>query len=126
MRRSVSLVVLGASLFAGLAFAHEGTEFRTVAPPGVMLALAQTADGHVWFGTSSGLFRYDGRNMLHVPLRTSSGPVRVLLASKSGGLWAATGGGYLDSPKQPGGQFEVSLREGKGGLVYIEGLESRT
>ena len=126
MTRRLSVAVLGATLFSGLSLANEGTEFRVVPTPGVILAMAQTADGHMWFGTTNGLFRYDGQNILPVPLLTSNGPVRILLASKTGGLWAATGGGYLDSPAEPGGSFKVSLREGKGGLVYVEGLESRT
>lgn len=57
---------------------------------GSALCLAQTADGHLWIGTSDGLFRFDGVQFERfTPL--SGGLPRVsvssLLALPDGGLW---------------------------------------
>lgn len=100
MKKRLSAPTLAFTLLGAVAFAQEGVELRTMRTPGVLLAMAQTVDGHIWFGTSNGLYRYDGHNMLHVPLPGSTGPVRVLLASSTGGVWAATGGGYLNPPRR--------------------------
>src|SRR5580698_6543672 len=59
-------------------------------------AIAQTADGYLWLGGSSGLFRFDGTRFTR--FRPSSGDrllrtdVHTLFAPPSGGLWV----GYLD------------------------------
>ncbi len=60
-------------------------------------ALAQTPDGYLWIGTSGGLVRFDGAEMVvfnreNTPaLRENS--VFCLLVSKSGDLWIGTEGG---------------------------------
>lgn len=41
------------------AYRHDVFDARSGAPPSAM-AIAQTADGWLWFGTPSGLYRYDG------------------------------------------------------------------
>ena len=59
-------------------------------------AIAQTADGYLWLGGSSGLFRFDGTRFAR--FRPSSGDrllrtdVHTLFAPPAGGLWV----GYLD------------------------------
>jgi signal transduction histidine kinase/ligand-binding sensor domain-containing protein len=57
-------------------------------------ALAQTSDGYLWFGTGTGLTRFDGvRNTpWHPPAGTSlpDNRIRVLLASRGGKLWIGT------------------------------------
>ncbi|MGA9134438.1 MAG: two-component regulator propeller domain-containing protein [Candidatus Sulfotelmatobacter sp.] len=59
-------------------------------------AIAQTADGYLWLGGSSGLFRFDGTRFTR--FRPSSGDrllrtdVHTLFAPPAGGLWV----GYLD------------------------------
>ena len=60
-------------------------------------ALAQTPDGYLWIGTSGGLVRFDGAEMVvfnreNTPaLRENS--VFCLLVSRSGDLWIGTEGG---------------------------------
>lgn len=60
-------------------------------------ALAQTPDGYLWIGTSGGLVRFDGAEMVvfnreNTPaLRSNS--VFSLLVSRSGDLWIGTEGG---------------------------------
>jgi ligand-binding sensor domain-containing protein/signal transduction histidine kinase len=62
-------------------------------------ALAQTPDGYLWIGTSGGLVRFDGAEMVvfnreNTPaMRENS--VFCLLVSKSGDLWIGTEGGGL-------------------------------
>jgi signal transduction histidine kinase/ligand-binding sensor domain-containing protein len=54
-------------------------------------AVAQTADGFLWVGTSAGLVRFDGVSFTEVSYLPNSAEqdpnVRILLPSRSGGLW---------------------------------------
>jgi ligand-binding sensor domain-containing protein/signal transduction histidine kinase len=124
------MIVVSVFLFVGDAFAafrsDDIHEVHAVSSPGVTLAIAQTIDGYIWFGTSNGLFRHDGQKVIRVPLSAADGPVRVLLPRKEGGLWAATGGGYLDLPQKQGDPYSIALREGNGGLSLVVGLNSKT
>jgi signal transduction histidine kinase/ligand-binding sensor domain-containing protein len=59
--------------------------------PSKILALAQTTDGYLWLGTSTGLFHFDGVRFVHFePLAGESLPetrVQSLLAGRDGSLW---------------------------------------
>jgi ligand-binding sensor domain-containing protein len=62
-------------------------------------ALAQTPDGYLWIGTSGGLVRFDGAEMV-VFSRENTPAMRensifCLLVSKNGDLWIGTEGGGL-------------------------------
>ncbi len=66
-------------------------------------AIAQTADGMIWFGTDNGLVKFDGRRVQIVPLDRA---IRVLSleATADGGLWIGTDNGVFrigDGPLQP-------------------------
>lgn len=53
----------------------------------------QSMDGYLWFGTSAGLFRFDGVNFDSVstePGHEPSGSITALLESQDGGLWVGT------------------------------------
>ena len=69
---------------------HESWTFKEGAPESVE-ALAQTADGYLWLGTPSGLFRCDGirfelfRSPFGVQLPSTN--VSALFAPVTGGLW---------------------------------------
>ena len=106
--------------FAGLlllvctAFAHAFTDtfrFRTLDNQtfqsiGEVYAIAQDAQGFMWFGGSSGLARYDGydvkvyRNDPEDPHSLTSNYVLDLLVDYQGRLWIATSEGFnlYDSP----------------------------
>ena len=59
--------------------------------PGDVYALAQTTDGHLWLGTATGLFRFDGiRFQSYKPESGQAFPQRnvfSLFAVPDGGLW---------------------------------------
>src|ERR1035438_6747707 len=69
---------------------HQSWTFKEGAPESVE-ALAQTADGYLWLGTPSGLFRFDGigfqlfRSPFGEQLPKTN--VSTLFAPKTGGLW---------------------------------------
>src|SRR5271157_2312684 len=73
---------------------HESWTFKDGAPEGVR-AFAQSADGYLWVGAPSGLFRFDG--VRFELFRSPSGDqllstnVSALFAPATGGLWV----GYL-------------------------------
>jgi ligand-binding sensor domain-containing protein/signal transduction histidine kinase len=73
-------------------FYHTAWTVADGAPIGLE-RLAQTADGYLWLGTSSGLFRFDGvRFQRYDPAQGDSFPsheIGVLLATPDGGLWVA-------------------------------------
>jgi ligand-binding sensor domain-containing protein len=64
-----------------------------------VLAIAQDRDGFMWFGTQSGLSRYDGyrftnfRNVVGDPTSLVNNWVRVLYVDRKGRLWIGTDGG---------------------------------
>lgn len=62
-------------------------------------AIAQGRDGILWFGSRTGLTRFDGDRFLEVDRgdepRTSGAWVRRVLAASDGSLWVADGSGEL-------------------------------
>ena len=69
---------------------HQSWTFKEGAPESVE-ALAQTADGYLWLGTPSGLFRFDGIRfeLFRSPFgdQLPSTNVSALFAPATGGLW---------------------------------------
>lgn len=68
-------------------------------PGETVQAFAQTADGHLWVGTSEGLARFDGEHFT-VFARENTPQMRensvfCLLAGRDGRLWIGTEGGGL-------------------------------
>jgi ligand-binding sensor domain-containing protein len=68
-------------------------------PENSIRAIAQTPDGYLWLGTSSGLARFDGvRFVVYARFNTASmtnDNIRALAVSPDGSLWVATDGGGL-------------------------------
>ncbi|WP_296943465.1 hybrid sensor histidine kinase/response regulator [uncultured Massilia sp.] len=75
-----------------------------------VLAIVQDPDGFMWFGTQSGLSRYDGyrftnyRNTVGDPKTLVNNWVRVLYVDRKGRLWIGTDGG-LDRYEPSTGTF---------------------
>jgi signal transduction histidine kinase/ligand-binding sensor domain-containing protein len=59
--------------------------------PSPVFALAQTTDGFLWLGTSSGLYRFDGVRFEHFRAESgadlSGNDIFTLMATPDGGLW---------------------------------------
>jgi signal transduction histidine kinase len=63
-------------------------------PSDQVRAVAQDAEGQMWFGTDAGLARYDGRRVQSVTAEGLAGPrVRALAADAGGALWVGADGG---------------------------------
>jgi ligand-binding sensor domain-containing protein len=65
-------------------------------PQASVLAIAQTADGYLWFGTRAGLARFDGVSFTVFDPANAPGlegrTIQALLAEKDGSLWIGTDG----------------------------------
>ncbi len=65
-------------------------------PQGSILAIAQARDGHLWFGTRTGLARFDGQTFTLFHPSNSPGlvgrTVQSLQAAADGSLWIGTDG----------------------------------
>jgi signal transduction histidine kinase/ligand-binding sensor domain-containing protein len=79
-------------------------------------AVAQDSEGQMWFGTDSGLARYDGRRIQTVTDEGLAGPrTRALRVDAGGALWvAADGGAYV---RAAGSQSFVRVEEMRGRSV---------
>jgi PAS domain S-box-containing protein len=77
-------------------------------PQNSVLAIAQTQDGYLWFGTEVGLARFDGVRFVTFDTRNTpalnSNEVDALLVDRRGDLWIGTHGGGLVQFSQ--GQFK--------------------
>ncbi|HEY0170773.1 MAG TPA: two-component regulator propeller domain-containing protein [Pyrinomonadaceae bacterium] len=73
-------------------------------PSDQVRAVAQDAEGQMWFGTDAGLARYDGRRVQSVSAEGLAGPrVRALAADASGALWVGgDGGAFVRAPGSEG------------------------
>ena len=77
---------------------HDFWGFKENAPQGTQ-ALAQTSDGILWLGSTTGLYRFDGTRfeLFHSPFgdQLLSTNIFALFAPRSGGLWIGyTFGGF--------------------------------
>lgn len=111
----VSMPVAAARLLSG---PLEGYTLKSLPPDpslpgGSMLAMAQTPDGYLWFGTEGGLVRYDGlRYTIFDTTVTAELPENYIVALTTdvqGVLWIATQGGGIVSYKD--GHFSSHTRQ---------------
>ena len=76
-------------------FGHDVWTTSNGLPQDSVRAIAQTADGYLWFGTADGLARFDGVNFTafnasNTPLLEQTA-ITFLLAEPDGSLWIGTG-----------------------------------
>ena len=75
-------------------YAHTSWNFRNGFLNGAVYAIAETPDGYLWFGTQSGVVRFDGARVRPLPLapgqQLPSTAVVSLLAARDGTLWIGT------------------------------------
>src|SRR5215207_5708695 len=85
-------------------------------PSDQVRAVAQDAEGVMWFGTDAGLARYDGRRVQSVTSEGLAGPrVRALAVGAGGPLWVGADGGAFVRP--PGSQEFRRVEETRGRSV---------
>jgi ligand-binding sensor domain-containing protein/signal transduction histidine kinase len=105
-------------------------------PGGIICAISQTPDGHLWLGTDKGLVRFDGSafRRLPEPSRTSSSITQVLglTADDRGSLWIRLGGARVARYRD--GRFEgvpsfgtmedavTAMARGRDGAVLLAGI----
>jgi ligand-binding sensor domain-containing protein len=99
-----------------------------ISRPGV---IAQTTDGYIWIGTSSGLVRFDGVRFVPwlAPKGQSlpSGTFSALLGAHDGSLWIGTAGGLsrwtdgqlLTYTNQPGRTGISAIIEDHQGTIWV-------
>jgi signal transduction histidine kinase/ligand-binding sensor domain-containing protein len=67
--------------------------------PSDIRALAQTKDGYLWLGTTTGLFHFDGVRFVRLESRSGEEPppirIRVLLGTRDGSLWIVSATGVV-------------------------------
>jgi len=99
-------------------YAHKSWRIRDGFPDAAAESIAQTSDGYLWLGTTSGLVRFDGVN--HVILsppgnkRPPNHAIRALLAARDGSLWI----GMRDGLARWGDQRFTDFEELTGFDVY--------
>src|SRR5271157_1423022 len=125
-------------------FGHDVWTTSNGLPSDSIRAIAQTADGYLWFATSHGLVRFDGVSFTafegaSLPLLQHT-LITTLLAAPDGSLWIGTGINGLLRRRQgsfekmaiaglPSGSIRALLRDSRGafwvgadgGLVRLEG-----
>ena len=76
---------------------------------GTPTSIAQTTDGYLWIGTTSGVFRFDGVQFISWTSLSGeqlpSNDVRALLGARDGSLWIATASGLLRWVNQRSTQY---------------------
>jgi signal transduction histidine kinase len=90
-------------------------------PSSNVRAIAQDHDGILWFGTDSGLVRYDGVRLERVVLEPSSVGVHSLAVDSKGRLWVGTDAGAL--LRRPQGTLPVPRTEGHRILAILPDAE---
>jgi len=113
-------------------YAHTAWKVSQGFSKGVIFSMAQTADGYLWIGTDSGLFRFDGvRSVQWQPPagdQLASSDIRSLLNARDGRLWIGTVKGLaswkegkLTHYPQLDGLVIVTLLEDREGMIWAGG-----
>jgi ligand-binding sensor domain-containing protein/signal transduction histidine kinase len=107
--------------------------------PGVVRALAQTAEGYLWIGTNATLARYGGGTVVAVPppqALSRASDVTGLLAARDGTLWIAPSRGdpvceragvladcLPEGQRLPSGAHIIDLAQGPDAAMWIASAE---
>ena len=72
-------------------YAHTAWTFRNGFLSGAVYTIAQSADGYLWLGTQTGVYRFDGVRAVQLKLpQLASTEVGALLPARDGTLWIGT------------------------------------
>ena len=114
-------------------YAHKSWKVRDGFPEGVVESIAQTTDGYLWLGTTSGLFRFDGVRHWRWDAagndRAPNGAIRSLLAADDGSLWigmpnglAHWAAGKITDYRELAGFNVFSLVQDHQGTIWTSGF----
>ena len=85
-------------------YVHKAWQSDAGLPANTVTAVAQTADGYIWFGTEEGLVRFDGVQFTVFSKRTTPGlnsnQISALLVDHQQNLWIGTRAGGLTRLRQ--------------------------
>ncbi len=73
---------------------------------GLVGAIVQTPDGHVWVGADTGIYEFSAERRLLGQHRAGQGRARRMLATRDGVLWVGTQDGVYRRDPAAGGRFE--------------------
>lgn len=95
--------------------------------PAEIRSMAQTPDGWLWLGTSTGLFRFDGQRFEHYAA-ASQGPiakrrVNELRASAAGDLWISYSVGGLSVLRKNGKMEDLLPLDSEVGSIFTLAVE---
>jgi signal transduction histidine kinase/ligand-binding sensor domain-containing protein len=124
--QSPSVVALDPSLDISQ-YAHTARTFRNGFLSGAVYTVAQSADGYLWLGTQTGVYRFDGVRAVQLELprlaRTEAGS---LLPTRDGTLWIGTldglvswKSGQLTEYPTVGHQRINALLQDRDGTVWV-------
>jgi ligand-binding sensor domain-containing protein len=116
-------------------YAHHAWTTRDGVFSGSVFAISQSADGYLWIGTTSGLFRFDGVRFVNwesvTGLRLPNESVFSLFSAEDGSLWIGTvtglfrwwHGELIENPKIRG--VVQSIKEDHSGTLWIAQIDSQ-
>jgi signal transduction histidine kinase/ligand-binding sensor domain-containing protein len=115
-------------------YIHTSWKVRDGFAAGRIFALAQTADGYLWLGTTGGLYRFDGVRTdgwrLPVGQTLPAGRILALLAAPDGSLWigaesglARWNSGKLTRYRQLDGLVVAGITAARDGTVLAVGAQ---
>lgn len=118
-------------------YAHTSWTYRNGFLNGAVYAISQTPDGYIWFGTQSGVVRFDGVRVSPLSLPPGqplpSTAVGSLLAARDGTLWIGTFDGLaswkdgrLTEYPALALQSVIALLEERDGTIWAGGFGSPT
>jgi signal transduction histidine kinase/ligand-binding sensor domain-containing protein len=118
-------------------YAHRAWPLREISLKTNVATITQTADGYLWFGTSFGIVRFDGVQMVSwsppAGQQLPNPAAWAVLAARDGSLWIGTAGGLanwkngsLTEYPALSGQRVVALLEDQEGIVWAGTIGSHT
>jgi signal transduction histidine kinase/ligand-binding sensor domain-containing protein len=101
--------------------------------PQNVTALAQSKDGFLWLGATTGLYRFDGLKFEYVPMIDAESSVTALMYSSAGELWVGLQNGHIvvlqgdhqiDRSPDPKLKQVGSIVEARDGSIWVDNAQT--